>query len=575
MDQNSVPLRPMSRFLRLLAKDRQEMGLLYIYAIANGIINLSLPLGIQAIIGFTLANELSSSWGILVAIVTLGTLLAGALLIMQRAIVERLQQNIFARASFEFAYRIPRLRREALMKYYPPELVNRFFDTLNLQKGLPKILIDFITAVLQIIFGMLLLSFYHPLFVFFGLGLLLLLVLIIRLTGNAGLQSSLQESDFKYKVAHWLEEIARTLSTFKLAGRSDLALRRTDDLVCHYLGARKKHFRILVFQYSSIVIFKTVITAALLILGSILLIQREINIGQFVASEIVIILIINSVEKLVMSADTVYDVLTATEKLGKVTDLPLEDVSSIEQGDILPAGQGMAVRLQNLSFTYPDDRYPALSELNIDIKPQEKICVMGPNGSGKTLFLNIVSGLYEQVDGILTYEGIPRGSFDAFSLRDHIGDCLSQQKLFRGTIRENLTMGKPQIREEDLRWALDSLHLSNFIQSLPKGLETEIVPESSRWPQSIVRKLILAQAVAQKPRLLVVDNLFTALEPEDRRRIADFLAQTPLWTLIVVSHDPYLAHQCDRVLLLKEGELVANDPYSALEAHPIINRLIA
>ncbi len=575
MAETNVPLRPLNRFLRLLANDKKEMGLLYIYAIATGIINLSLPLGIQAIIGFTLANELSSSWGILVAIVTLGTLLAGALLIMQRAIVERIQQSIFARASFEFAYRIPRLRREALMKYYPPELVNRFFDTLNLQKGLPKILVDFITAVLQIVFGMLLLSFYHPLFVFFGLGLLLLLVLIIRLTGNPGLQSSLNESDYKYKVAHWLEEIARTLSTFRLAGRSDLALRRTDDLVCHYLSARKKHFRILVFQYSSIIIFKTIITAALLILGSVLLIQREINIGQFVASEIVIILIINSVEKLVMSADTVYDVLTATAKLGKVTDLPLEDVSHVSEGDILPAGQGMAIRMQNLSFTYPDDNLPALHDLNVNIKPQEKICVMGPNGSGKTLLLNIVSGLYEQLDGILTYEGIPRGSFDPFTLRDHVGDCLSQQKLFKGTIRENLTMGKPYVRDEDIRWALDSLRLTDFIQSLPKGLETEIVPESSRWPQSIVRKLILAQAVSQKPRLLVVDNLFTALEPEERRHIADFLAQTPLWTLIVVSHEPYMAHQCDRVLLLDNGELVADAPYPELEANPIINRLIA
>ncbi|MFK7924525.1 MAG: peptidase domain-containing ABC transporter [Bacteroidia bacterium] len=575
MEQAFVPLSPMRRFFRLLAKDRKEMGLLYIYAIANGIIALSLPLGIQAIIGFTLANELSSSWGILVAIVTLGTLLAGALLIMQRAIVERLQQNIFARASFEFAYRIPRLKREALMKYYPPELVNRFFDTLNLQKGLPKILIDFITAVLQIIFGMILLSFYHPLFVFFGIGLLLLLVVIIRFTGNAGLQSSLNESDYKYKVAHWLEEIARTLITFRLAGRSNLALNRTDDLVCHYLDARKKHFRILVFQYSSIVVFKTIITAALLILGSVLLIQREINIGQFVASEIVIILIINSVEKLVMSADTVYDVLTATEKLGKVTDLPLEDVSQVSEGDILPAGQGMALRLQNLSFTYPDDRYPALKDLNVEIKAQDKICIMGPNGSGKTLLLNIVSGLYEQLDGVMTYEGIPRGRFDPFTLRDHVGDCLSQQKLFKGTIRENLTMGKPYVKEEDLRWALDSLHLTDFVQSLPKGLETEIVPESSRWPQSVVRKMILAQAVAQRPRLLVVDNLFTALEPEDRRRIADFLAQTPIWTLIVVSHEPYLAHQCDRVLLLDQGELVANAPYSELEANPIINRLIA
>ncbi|MEL6843834.1 MAG: ATP-binding cassette domain-containing protein, partial [Bacteroidota bacterium] len=207
-------------------------------------------------------------------------------------------------------------------------------------------------------------------------------------------------------------------------------------------------------------------------MGSILLIEREINIGQFVASEIVIILIISSVEKLVMSADTVYDVLTATEKLGKVTDLPLEDVSSISDGDILPSGQGMALRLQDLSFTYPEDHSPALKDISIEIKPQEKICVMGPNGSGKTLLLNILSGLYEQMDGILTFEGIPRGSFDAFSLRDHIGDCLSQQKLFKGSIRDNLTMGKPHIREEDLRWALESLRLSNFVQSLPKGLET-------------------------------------------------------------------------------------------------------
>ena len=200
---------------------------------------------------------------------------------------------------------------------------------------------------------------------------------------------------------------------------------------------------------------------------------------------------------------------------------------------------------------------------------------MGPNGSGKTLLLNILSGLYEQMDGILTFEGIPRGSFDAFSLRDHIGDCLSQQKLFKGSIRDNLTMGKPHIREEDLRWALESLRLSNFVQSLPKGLETEIVPESSRWPQSIMRKMILAQAVVQRPRLLVVDNLFTALEPEDRRNIADFLTQTPSWTLIVVSHEPYLAHQCDRVMLLDEGELIADAPYPELEAHPVINRLIA
>jgi len=564
--------RPVRRFFRLLSLERKEIAHIYTYAIIAGLINLSLPLGIQAILNFTLANEISSSWILLIIVVTVGTAMAGLIQIMQLSITETLQQRIFARASFEFAYRLPRIRLEALSKYYPPELVNRFFDTLNVQKGLPKILIDFSTALLQMIFGVLLLSFYHPFFVFFGFGLLALLGIIIRLTGPRGLSTSLQESDYKYQVAHWLEEIARTLSTFKLAGQTDLALRKTDELVTNYLDARKRHFRVLVLQYGNIVGFKTLVTAGLLILGSILLIQREINLGQFVASEIIIIMIINSVEKLVMSADTVYDVLTAMEKIGKVTDLPLERHDGIPFKNV-EVPDGMKVSVTDLQFTFPGERHPSIRGISFEAKPGEKVCIAGFNASGKTLLLNLISGVYEQYEGVLAYNDIPAGNFDPIDLRAYIGDCLFQKTLFRGTLLENLTMGRPEITIDKVMWALERLNLKEFVLALPHGLYTELVPESPKFPPSVVRKLLLAKCLAKEPHLLIVEDFLHMLDRDDHRAIADFLTCQELNTVIIASNDALVAKRCDKIVVLSQGSVLAQGTFEEISEFPWANNL--
>ncbi len=569
---NELTGKPIKRFFRLLSLERKEISYIYTYAIFNGLINLTLPLGIQAILNLTLANEISSSWVLLIVIVTLGTAVAGAMTIMQTAITETLQQRIFARASFEFAYRIPRLKLEALAEYYPPELVNRFFDVINVQKGLPKILIDFSTALLQMIFGLILLSFYHPFFIFFGFGLLFILGLIIRLTGPRGMNTSLDESEYKYQVAYWLQEIARTLSTFKLAGQTDVALKKNDKLVSGYLEARKEHFRVLIGQYASIVGFKTIVTAGLLVLGSILLIQREINLGQFVASEIIIILIINSVEKLVLSADTVYDVLTAVEKMGKVTDMPLERHSGIPFKQVEQSG-GMKLSIRDLSFTYPSESQPSLYHVSFEAKPGEKICIAGFNGSGKNLLLNLMSGLYEQYSGVVAYNDIPAGNFDPIDLRAYIGDCLLQKNLFRGSLLDNLTMGKPEITLENVMWALERLNLKDYILGLPQGLYTEIMPESPQFPPSIVRKLILAKSLAKDPHLLIIEDFLYMLDREDRKAIADFLTCSELKTMVIASNDALIAQRCDRVIVLSQGAIIDQGKFEDVRQRPYASDL--
>lgn len=569
---SSLAGKPVKRFLRLLSVERKDIYYIYIYAIFNGILYLSLPLGVQAIIGLVLANQISSSWIILTILVTLGTLAAGGLQIMQLSITERLQQRLFTKASFEFAYRIPRFQLSKIEKYYPPELVNRFFDVLNIQKGLPKILIDLSTATLQIIFGLILLSFYHPFFIFFGLGLIFILVLIFQITGPRGLYTSLQESDYKYKVVHWLEELARTLRTFKMAGETPLPLEKTNKLVNKYLDARKQHFVVLARQYGFIIGFKALITAGLLLLGSLLLIQREINIGQFVASEIIILLIISSAEKLILSMDTIYDVLTATEKIGKVTDIPLEQAQGFEFEQVGPKNC-MMIDIKDLSIKADDQSGYILKNISLEVFPGEKFCISGFSGSGKTLLANTLAGLQDKYEGIIAINGIPLRNYNLPMLRARIGECLSQKTLFEGTLLDNLTLGRQEVSNKDVQFALETLGLMNFVQSLSDGLYTEITPEGVYLPQSVVQKLVLARCIAKRPNLLVIDDIFTSMEKMEKERIIEYLTHESDCTLIAVSNDAYFASQCDRIVIMEKGIIVGQGDFETVNKLPAADKL--
>lgn len=245
----ATPLTPVQRFFRLLGNERKDIGYIYLYAIVIGLITLSLPLGVQAIINLISGGMVFSSVYLLLFIVIGGVLISGVMQIIQFTLVETLQQRIFAKAAFEFTYRVPRIKSESLLGYYPPELMNRFFDILTVQKALPKILIDITGAILQILLGIMLLSFYHPFFIAFGFLTILIISLIIYFNGPKGLQTSLVESKYKYKVAQWLEDIARSLYTFKLSGTGNLPMEKMDGLVNSYLLYRKKHFKILRFSF--------------------------------------------------------------------------------------------------------------------------------------------------------------------------------------------------------------------------------------------------------------------------------------------------------------------------------------
>lgn len=324
-----LPPSPTQRLIRLLATEKRDIGYVFLYALITGAISLSLPLGTQAVFTLVSSGTIFSSVYVMIGLVIVGIIAAGLLLVAQTTLVEILQQRIFTKAAFEFTYRLPRIETESLSAYYPPELMNRFFDVLTIQKGMPKLLVDITTAMVQITFGLLLLSAYHPIFIGFGVFVVLAVLLIVRVLSPSGIQTSLAESKYKYRVAAWLEEMAAEFPNEQPREvRSPFdrreAMDKMDELVAGYIANRQSHFQVIKkFLYSGVA-FKAIVVGGLLIMGTSLVVGRQMSLGQFVAAEVIIVLITGAVDKLLSGVDTVFDMLTAVEKIATVTDLPLK-----------------------------------------------------------------------------------------------------------------------------------------------------------------------------------------------------------------------------------------------------------
>jgi ABC-type bacteriocin/lantibiotic exporter with double-glycine peptidase domain len=545
-------LTPWERFIGLLKLEKKDIFQIFYYAIFGGVVALSLPLGIQAIINLIQGAQISTSWIILVIVVTSGVIFSGALQLMQLRIIETIQQRIFVRASFELSYRFPKIKMTELRNYYPPELANRFFDTLTIQKGLSKILIDVPTALLQIIFALILLSFYHPFFIIFGFFLLLLIYIVFKFTAQKGLETSLAESQIKYKVAHWIQEIARTVVSFKLSGNTNLAIQKNDDLVDQYLKARENHFKILLLQFSQMIGFKVIVTASLLLIGGALVLNQEMNIGQFVAAEIIILLVIQSVEKLIIGLESLYDVLTSIEKIGQVVDKEIES----QDGEKPIFKNGVTLELDQVSYRVENRKKGIINNISLTLTPTSRILIQGESGAGKSSLLRLISGIIEPTEGNIYINNLSLASLHLNHYRSQLGLSLSDETPFEGSIKDNLVFGNRQIEETIIFEALDTVGLNQFLKEQPNGLETVLYPEGKQMSYTIAKKIILARAIIKQPRIMILEDPLDQFNLEETTKIIRYLtdAKRP-WALIVVSSKKSWKAQCKQIITLEKGEI--------------------
>jgi ABC-type bacteriocin/lantibiotic exporter with double-glycine peptidase domain len=280
------------------------------------------------------------------------------------------------------------------------------------------------------------------------------------------------------------------------------------------------------------------------------------NIGQFVAAEIIILLVINSVEKIVIGLETLYDVLTAVEKIGQIADLEMEVAQDVTNEICY---NSISLEAENINFKFPESTGVVLNKINIKIENSEKIFLEGDNGSGKTTLIRILSGLLQPTSGAFFINDDTYRKIDLQQYRSQIAIIINGETPFEGTILENITFNNPTITQDDIKWAIESVKLGSYIKSLPKGLDTKIYPEGRQLSSSNAQKILLARSIVDKPKILFYEDALDRMDTDVAKEIIDFLTSSEnKWTLVVSSKNPYWKEKCTRTITMQEGK-ISND----------------
>ena len=527
--------RALGRLRALIHLERGDIWVVMVYAVGIGALSLVSPIAVQALVNTVAFGSVLQPLFVLTLLLA-GLSFAAVLKAFAAFVVEVLQQRLFVRAVADVARRLPRVDLADHNAVHGPELVNRFFDVVTIQKACAGLLVDGVSVALQAAVGMALLAFYHPMLLAFDVALLLALATIVMLPLRAAIASSLRESTCKYETVAWLEEVARSPVMFKSEAAMRHAVTRAELLARAYLTARRAHFARLVRQLIGGLGLQVIAGAALLGVGGLLVLERQLTLGQLVAAELVVTAVSASFATLGKHLEKFYDLLSALEKLGKLIDLPLEPVGGAREFSNGPARLLLRGALRGRG--------------NLEVAAGERVLVAGGSGDGKTALLDLCFGVQRPAQGQVEIDGVDLRVADLPALRDQIA-LVRPGDLFHASILDNLRLGAPQVPLTTLRVALSLVDLGDAIAALPAGLDSPLLPTGAPLSGAQARRLVLARALAAQPRLLLIDGLLDGLmlPPDKHEALLEhiFAADAP-WTVLVVSDDPRVQARCRRVI---------------------------
>jgi len=300
-------------------------------------------------------------------------------------------------------------------------------------------------------------------------------------------------------------------------------------------------------QFWSLISFKIIVTAAMLIVGTILLVNQQINVGQFIAADIVIITIIGSVEKLIISLDKVYDALVSIEKLGKITEAETETGGNflLENGD-----KGLSIQFRDVTFTYPNGN-KIFSNISFNIEAGHLVHLNGNSGTGKSTLLRLLTGAYKNYEGIILINGQSIDNYNLKSLRNCTGVLLNNQDIFQGTLWENITMGNPDTTLEEVTDCINAFGLTSFVQSDKQGLDIVLDPVGKRLSKQTRQKILLTRALLGKHRLLLLEEPFEYLDEITAKTIMGYLKKLRHTTVLIACQDDFLSMEYDMTITLE------------------------
>lgn len=546
-------LEPLARLRTMLVGEQRTLTVAVVYSVVIGLLTLVVPIAVQSLVNTVAFGSALQPLFVLTLFVLMALGFSTAMNWARAGVVEIIQRSIFARVSTDVTWRLLRVRSDAFDHYHGPELVNRFFDTVTVQKSAALLLIDGLSVVMQTLIGMVLLALYHPSLLAFDVLLVVAMLFIVVVLGRGAIKTSVKESKAKYALEAWLEQLAAHLITFKSEGGPQYAIRRSQRLLEDYLTYRDKHFRILIRQIVGSFALQAVASAALLGIGGLLVIERQLTLGQLVAAELLVSGMLSAFTKFGKQLEVFYDLCAATDKLGTLIDLPLERAGgSAEPPDIGP----LALTLRDVEMTYDGAPEPVLAVRQWDVSPGERVGLVGPNGSGKSTLADLLYGLRMPTHGTITIDAIDLRAIPLSSLRCQVA-LVRQVELFPGSVLDNVRLGRDHISYDMVVRALADVKLLDEVHALPQGLDTELHTHGRPLSQRQACRLMIARAIVGRPRLIVLDGVLDQVDQRDEqeRLAATLFAPDAPWTLICITERQDVLARCRRVVTLSDGQV--------------------
>jgi len=544
---------PIKRLLMIIRPEWSDIWLILVFAFFAGVLNLATPIAVEALVNTVTFGQLLQPL-IVLAIFLFGFLAFAAVMkALQAYLAEIIQQRLFVRVAADLAYRLPRVEASALNVSYGPELVNRFLDVVTLQKVVAILLLDGVSIILATFIGLVVLAFYHPWLLGFDVLLVLVIGVGLFLLGKGAIASGIDESKMKFKLTAWFQDVMRCQLSFKTKGGTAFVADRSNQLTTQYLNRRQSHFRILFRQILYTLALQAVAGTALLGVGGWLVMQGQLSLGQLVAAELIVTAILSSIAKLGKHLEGFYDLVAAVDKLGYLFDLPSERHSGVIEN--LRTGEGLPVRFVDLRSH--GGRWFSAHALSGDIAPGERVAILGPAASGKTMLTRILYGLDEPTSGRVEIKGCEPRALRPDVLRSSVA-VVGEVEIFEDTISENVHLGRPSITARAVRSALQKAGLLEDLLRLPDGIETKLLPSGFPLSSSQQRLLMIARAIAGTPDLIVIDGILDCLPDELLDRTLNLLlAPETTWTLIVTTTRPMIANRLDRQFSFELKQAVA------------------
>jgi ABC-type bacteriocin/lantibiotic exporter with double-glycine peptidase domain len=536
--------RPWKRLTEALRFERSDLWTVIAFAMAVGVLSIVTPAAIEALVN-TVAFGVQLWPVVVLAGVMFGFLVLSVLLrAMQLFVVECLQRRFFVRTADAFADHFARAEISAFDGRNPTDIVNRFFEVASVQKAFATLLVDGIGVVMVTLVGLAVLAFYHPYLLTFAAVMAALVFFLLFVLGIGGVKSSIAESYAKFDVAAWLEELAKCPHTFRFGRGGELAHQRADDLADAYVTARRRHFRVVWRQTLFAFLLEAVAMTVLLGLGGWLVINRQLTLGQLVAGELIVALVLAAISKSGKYIETFYDLQASLDKLGVIDELPLER----EGGEVLPTGERpMRVVAETRKWT-PSGHGGAEPLRRLEISPGERVAVYGPSGSGKTRLMETLALLRVPEEGLLEFDGLDARSLDRPQTRLQVA-YVGQAETFADTVAENIRVGRSELSAADVRRALEMVGLADSVARLPEGVSTPIASDGLPLSANDVSRLSIARAIAGKPRLLLINGMLDRLDLRTSPELIESLFDRAApWTLVIVTARDDIKTRCDGVV---------------------------